>query len=150
MELSSSSIVGGQIQKPHACRGQGGTDQPLQLSIRSLPADTQFISIVADDPDAMKPAGKVWVHWNVFNVPAQGDMTIAAGQPPSGDVGQTTGGARGYEGPCPPDGVHTYRFAVFATREKLQVDTRTPLTIQAFEAKHGSQVLAKAQIEGRF
>jgi Raf kinase inhibitor-like YbhB/YbcL family protein len=150
MELSSASIVGGKIQKPHACRAQGGTDQPLQLSVRGLPADAKFISIVADDPDAMKPAGKVWVHWNVFNIPAQGDMDIAAGQSPAGDVGQTTGGARGYEGPCPPDGVHTYRFAVFATREKLKVDTRTPMTIEAFERQYGAQLVARAQTEGRF
>ena len=150
MELSSSSIVGGQIQQPHACRGKGGTDQPLQLTIRGLPADAKFIAIVSDDPDAVKPAGKVWVHWNVFNVPAHGDVTIAAGQKLSGDEGQTTGGRHGYEGMCPPDGVHTYRFAVFASGDKLQVDTRTPLTIDAFEAKYGSQVLAKAQVTGKF
>ncbi len=51
---------------------------------------------------------------------------------------------------CPPDGVHTYRFAVFASGDKLQVDTRTPLTIDAFEAKYASQVLAKAQVTGKF
>ncbi len=95
MELSSSSIVGGQIQQPHACRGKGGTDQPLQLTIRGLPAEAKFIAIVSDDPDAVKPAGKVWVHWNVFNVPAQGEVTIAAGEKLSGDEGQTTGGRRG-------------------------------------------------------
>jgi Raf kinase inhibitor-like YbhB/YbcL family protein len=150
MELSSSSIVGGQIQKPHACRAKGGMDQPVQLTIRDLPADAKFISIVADDPDAVRAAGKVWVHWNVFNLPAQGAVTIAAGQKLSGDIGQTSGGGRGYEGMCPPDGVHTYRFAVFASRDKLQVDTRTPLTIDAFEGKYGSQVLAKAQIAGKF
>jgi Raf kinase inhibitor-like YbhB/YbcL family protein len=150
MELTSSSIVGGQIQKPHACGAKGGKDQPLQLTIRGLPDDARFISIVGDDPDAVKPAGKVWVHWNVFNVPAQGDTTVAAGQQPSGDVGQTSGGGRGYEGMCPPDGVHTYRFAVFASRDQLQVDTRTPWTIDSFEAKYGLQVIAKAQITGRF
>jgi len=150
MELSSSSIVGGQIQKPHACRGKGGTDQSLQLTVRGLAAEVRFISIVGDDPDAVKPAGQVWVHWNVFNVPAQGAIDIAAGQPLPGDVGQTTGGARGYEGMCPPDGVHTYRFAVFASRDKLVVDTRTPWTIARFESQHGAQVVAKAQITGRF
>jgi Raf kinase inhibitor-like YbhB/YbcL family protein len=150
MELSSSSIVGGQIQKSHACRAKGGTDQTVQLTIRGVPADARFISIVADDPDAVKPAGKVWVHWNVFNVPAHGDVAIAAGQQLSGDVGQTSSGGRGYEGMCPPDGVHSYRFAVFASRDKLQVDTRTAWTIDAFEAKYGAQVLAKAQITGKF
>jgi Raf kinase inhibitor-like YbhB/YbcL family protein len=150
MKLSSSSIVGGQIQQPHACRAKGGTDQPLQLTISELPADANFISIVADDPDAMRPAGKVWVHWNVFNVPANGALTITAGEKLSGDEGQTSGGRRGYEGMCPPDGVHTYRFAVFASRDKLQADTPTPCTIDAFEAKYGSQVLAQAQITGKF
>lgn len=150
MELSSSSIVGGQIQKPHACRGKGGTDQPLQLTIGGLPPDANFISIVADDPDAVRPAGKVWVHWNMFNVPAHGDMTIAAGQQLSGDAGQTSGGGRGFEGMCPPDAVHTYRFAVFASRDKLQVDTGKPWTIDAFEARYGRQMLAKAQIVGKF
>jgi Raf kinase inhibitor-like YbhB/YbcL family protein len=150
MELSSSSIVGGQIQKPHACRGKGGTDQPLQLTVRGLPAEAKYISIVGDDPDAMKPAGKVWVHWNVFNIPAQGEIAIAAGQQLPGDTGQTSGGARGYEGMCPPDGVHTYRFAVFASRDKLHVDTRTPWTIDRFESAYGTQALAKVQITGRF
>jgi Raf kinase inhibitor-like YbhB/YbcL family protein len=150
MELSSSSIVGGQIQKPHACRGKGGMDQALQLTVRALPPEARFISIVSDDPDAVKPAGKVWVHWNVFNVPAQGEIAIAAGQQLPGDVGHTTGGAHGYEGMCPPDGVHTYRFAVFAARDKLDVDTRTPWTIDRFEARYGTQVLTKAQLTGTF
>jgi Raf kinase inhibitor-like YbhB/YbcL family protein len=150
MELSSSSIVGGQIAQAHACRGKGGKDQAPQLTVRGLPAEARYISIVADDPDAMKPAGKVWVHWNVFNVAAQGEASVAAGQKLAGDEGQTSGGRHGYEGMCPPDGVHTYRFAVFASREKLAVDPRTPWTIDAFEARYGAQVLAKAQISGRF
>jgi Raf kinase inhibitor-like YbhB/YbcL family protein len=150
MELSSSSIVAGQIQKPHACRGKGGTDQALQLTVRGLPPEAKFISIVSDDPDAVKPAGKVWVHWNVFNVPAQGEIAIAAGQQLSGDVGKTTGGGSGYEGMCPPDGVHTYRFAVFASQGKLGVDTHKPWTIDDFESRFGGQVLAKGQITGRF
>jgi Raf kinase inhibitor-like YbhB/YbcL family protein len=150
MKISSSSIVGGQIQQAHACRAKGGTDQPLQVTIHELPADAHFISIVADDPDAMKPAGKVWVHWNVFNIPASGELNIAAGQKLSGDEGQTSGGRRGYEGMCPPDGVHTYRFAVFASRDKLQADARTAWTIDAFEAKYGGNVLAKAQVTGKF
>jgi Raf kinase inhibitor-like YbhB/YbcL family protein len=150
MELSSSSIVGGQIQKAHACRAKGGTDQPPQLTIRDLPGDARFVSVVCDDPDAVRPAGKVWVHWNVFNIPAQGEVSIDAGQPPAGEVGQSTGGKHGYEGMCPPDGVHTYRFAAFASQGKLQVDTHRPLTIDEFEAKYGSQLLASARISGKF
>jgi len=36
------------------------------------------------------------------------------------------------------------------SRDKLQVDTRKPWTIDEFEAKYGSQVLAKARITGKF
>lgn len=151
MELSSSSIADGRIAKPHACRAKGGSDQPLQLSIRGIPGEARYVAIVADDPDAVRPAGKVWVHWNVFNVPAAGgSMDIAAGQQPTGDVGQTSGNARGYEGMCPPDGVHTYRFAVFALRDKVQADTSAACTIDDFEAKFGSQIVEKAVLTGQF
>lgn len=150
MQVASSAIVGGHIAQVHACRGKGGADQPPPLSIRGIPAGANYVSIVADDPDAVKPAGKVWVHWNVFNVPASGQRDLAAGEPLAGDVGRTSGGARGYEGMCPPDGVHTYRFAVFATREKLKVDASHPWTIDRFEAKFGAEVLAKALVTGKF
>lgn len=150
MELTSSSITGGRIHREHACRGKGGRDLPLQLSIRNLPPDAKYVSIVSDDPDAVKPAGKVWVHWNVFNVPASGSLDVAAGQQLAGDVGRTTGHANGYEGMCPPDGVHTYRFAVFASRDKLHADTRTPITIDEFERRFGAQVAARAMLTGKF
>jgi hypothetical protein len=151
MELSSSSIVDGRIAKEHACRAKGGSDQSPQLGIREIPHEGLYLAIVADDPDAVKPAGKVWVHWNVFNVPAAGrHMEIAAGQPLTGDVGRTSGGGRGYEGMCPPDGVHTYRFAVFAFQDKVKIDTNAEWTIDAFEAAYGPQVVAKALITGQF
>ena len=150
MQLSSSSIVQGRIAQPHACRGKGGSDQPLQLTIRGLPAEARCIAVVGDEPDAVKPAGKVWVHWNVFNVPAQGDLDIAAGQQLAGEAGTTSGGGRGYEGMCPPDGMHTYRFAVFAFAGPVQVDTRTAWTIDAFEKSYGAQAIGKAQITGTF
>lgn len=151
MELSSSSIAGGRIATPHACRGKGGSDQSLPLSIREIPGEGRYLAIVADDPDAVAPTGKVWVHWNVFNVPAAGrHMEIDAGQQPAGDVGHTSGGASGYEGMCPPDGVHTYRFAVFALQDQVKIDTKAAWTIDAFEVKFGSQVVAKAVITGRF
>ena len=150
MQVSSSSIVDGRIAKPQACRAKGGSDQPPQLSVRDIPAEARYVCIVGDDPDAVRPAGKVWVHWNVFNVPAADALDIAAGESLQGDVWSTTGNAKGYEGMCPPDGVHTYRFAVFACRDPLKVDPRTPLTIDAFEAKFGAQVLDRAMMSGQF
>jgi Raf kinase inhibitor-like YbhB/YbcL family protein len=151
MKVTSSSIVDGRIAKPCACRTQGGSDQTPQLTVDDIPSEAKYLCIVGDDPDAMKPAGKVWVHWNVFNVPVTGRFLADAGQKLTGDAGRTSGGASGgYEGPCPPDGMHTYRFAVFATRDKLPVDTQAEWTIDAFEAKFGPQVLDKAVLTGQF
>jgi len=152
MQVTSSSIANGRIATEHACRAKGGRDRTPHLDIRDIPSEGHYLAIIADDPDAMKPAGKVWVHWNVFNVPATGrHMEVAAGQPLAGEVGTTSGHARGgYEGPCPPDGVHTYRFAVFALPDKVKIDTHAEWTIDAFEAKYGSQVVARALLTGRF
>ena len=71
---------------------------------------------------------------------------VAHGEP----RGTTSGGARGYEGMCPPDGMHTYRFAVFAFASPVQVDTRTAWTIDAFEKSYRAQAIGKAQITGTF
>lgn len=150
MRASSSSIVNGRIEKEHASPSKGGSHKSLQLSVDDVPSEGRYLSIVGDDPDAMKPAGKVWVHWNVFNVPAAGKFALDAGQPPTGDVGVTSGGRRGYEGPSPPDGVHTYRFAVFATRDKVDIDTKVEWTIDAFEAKYGPMIVGKALVTGKF
>ena len=152
MQLSSTSIADGRIQPVHAARSKGGQDQPPALTVRGIPGEAKYLSIVGDDPDALKPAGRVWVHWNVFNVPLQGGETleIRAGQAPGGEVGTTSSGKHGYEGMAPPDGVHTYRFAVFASREPIKVDTGKSWTIDEFERSYGRQALAKAMTEGRF
>ncbi|EKD96657.1 MAG: hypothetical protein ACD_23C01351G0002 [uncultured bacterium] len=153
MQLSSSSIVEGKILKPHACAGHGGSDVSVQLSVKSLPDDAKYVSIVMDDPDAIPVAGKNWVHWNLFNTPVSGSLDVAAGVAPVGDAGRASGGSKAYEGMCPPNGTHSYRFAVFATKDKVDVGGffgPTAMTIEYFESKFGSSILGKAQISGKF
>ncbi|TFZ01318.1 YbhB/YbcL family Raf kinase inhibitor-like protein [Ramlibacter rhizophilus] len=151
MQLTSASIADGQIQQVHASRSKGGEDQPLSLTLHGVPAGARYLAIVADDPDAVKPTGKVWVHWNVFDVPRAGEVVdIRAGEALDGVTGRTTSGAQAYEGMAPPDGTHTYRFAVFASSDPLNVETGKAWTIDDFERAYGHRTLAKAQIEGRF
>jgi Raf kinase inhibitor-like YbhB/YbcL family protein len=150
MALRSSSIVDGKIAKVHACPDMGGKDRSVHLQIDGLPAGTRFVTIVVDDPDALQPAGKVWVHWNVFNIAVDGSsLTIPAGQPPKGDTGRSSGDMQGFEGMCPPNGTHTYRFAAFATAEKWTPPAKT-LTIEATEAALGPKALGKALLTGKF
>ena len=65
IEVNSSDVVDGKIVKDSACRKKGGKDQSPQISITNIPSGTKSISIIMDDPDAIKPAGKIWVHWNI-------------------------------------------------------------------------------------
>lgn len=153
LQLSSTSIVDGRIARQHACAMQGGQDQSLQLTVTQVPAEAHFLSIVVDDPDAVAVAGKIWVHWNLLNVTVTGDMAIATGAAPAGDVVRSTGGAKGYEGMCPPNGTHNYRIAAFATRDKLALGGffgPSAMTIEDFERKYGAQVLAKGMLQGQF
>jgi len=150
--VTSSSIVNGRIAQKHACSGQSGDDVSWQLSLSGLPEGAKFLAIVMDDPDAMAPAGKVWVHWNVVNIPAT-TLTFAAGEKPQGEQLRNSGGGSNYAGMCPPDGVHLYQMAVFALKDKIDTSGffgPSELTIDAFESEYGAKILAKSVITGKF
>ena len=63
-----------------------------------------------DDPDG--PRG-TWDHWMVWNIPPQ-TTEIAEGKELEGVAGKNSWGKTGYGGPCPPKGVHRYRFRLYA------------------------------------
>ena len=63
-----------------------------------------------DDPDAMEPAGKVWVHWVAWNI----DPTTDRIRKSVDDRGDDRFGEVGYGGPAPPDKRHTYVFKLYA------------------------------------
>lgn len=152
LTLQSEGIVQGKIAKAHACRNQGGQDQAPGLIISGVPAEAKFIAIVADDPDAVPVAGKTWVHWNWFNIPATPTINLAAGQNPAGDEGRTSRG-KGYEGMCPPNGVHTYRFAAFALSDKVDVSGffgPSAMTVESFENKYKGIIVGSGLITGQY
>ena len=91
------------------------------LSISEVPDDTISLALIMDDPDAVKPAGKIWVHWLMWNISA--DTTeIPEGRIPSGVMqGKTDFDEIGYGGPAPPDGQHTYLFKLYALTTSLNL-----------------------------
>jgi Raf kinase inhibitor-like YbhB/YbcL family protein len=151
MQLSSTSIVNGKILQPHACGRHGGKDVSVQLSVKNIPANAKYVAILMDDPDA---PGGVWVHWNLFNVAVKGStLDIPAGSPPAGDIGMTSDKTAGYDGMCPPNGTHNYRFAVFAMKEKIEVGGffgPSAMHIDYFGSKFSDSIITKAQITGKF
>jgi Raf kinase inhibitor-like YbhB/YbcL family protein len=154
MAISSSSFADGKISKVHACTKMGGKNQSPPVSISGLPSDATHIAIIMDDPDAKSVAGKTWVHWNVFNIKAEGDgYSIDAAKKPNGLIGKNSGGS-GYGGMCPPNGKHTYRLAAFALKDEVKVKASgwsgKAYTIEKFEKDFKGSILAKAMITGDF
>jgi hypothetical protein len=122
MNLQSSAIRQGQpIPVVHTCDGE---DLSPDLAWSESPATTRSFALVMDDPDA--PRG-VWVHWVLFNLPADA-IELAPGVPrlpelPSGArQGVNDSGDVGYTGPCPPPGrPHRYFFRLYALDSALNL-----------------------------
>ena len=154
MSVSSSSFDNGMIAKVHACNKMGGKNQSPPVSITGLPDGSSHIAIIMDDPDAKPVAGKTWVHWNVFNIKAEGNnYSIDAAKKPEGLIGKNSGGS-GYGGMCPPNGRHTYRLAAFALKGAVKAKASgwggKAYTIEKFEKDFKASILAKAVITGDF
>ena len=144
--LSAAFAMGGAIPDRYACRP---CSPPLSWS--EVPAGTQRLAILCDDPDA--PAGD-WVHWVVFNlapdVRALPENVARDARLPGGAVQGVNDYARnGYDGPCPPPGqTHRYFYTVFA------LDVRLALAAGArkkdlVEAMRG-HVLAQGALMGTY
>ncbi|PWB38689.1 MAG: YbhB/YbcL family Raf kinase inhibitor-like protein [Parcubacteria group bacterium] len=105
------------IPAKYTCDGQN-INPPL--SFAEIPEGTQSLVLIMDDPDAIKPAGKVWDHWLVWNI-MPGNLSIAEDTKPAGIVGMNSGGKQAYGGPCPPDGEHSYVFTLYALDNLLDL-----------------------------
>jgi Raf kinase inhibitor-like YbhB/YbcL family protein len=115
MQLTSAAFKEGETI-PSMYTGDGeDVSPPLQWN--DVPEGTCSFALIADDPDA--PRG-TWVHWVLFNVPADA-RSLPGRVPTERDVLQ---GARqgtndfrkiGYGGPAPPPGKpHRYFFKLYA------------------------------------
>jgi len=115
--LSSSAFIQSQaIPVKYTCDDQD-VSPPLQWS--EPPQGTQSFALICDDPDA--PVG-TWVHWVLFNIPAETRELPEQGLPPGGSVdGKNSWGRTGYGGPCPPGGTHRYFFKLYALDTTLDL-----------------------------
>jgi len=120
------------------------------LDIHDVPDEAETLALVVDDPDAVEPAGKVWDHGVVWNLPAATTSIPADFDPPSagGVEGRNDYGEVGYGGPNPPDREHTYRFVARALDTTLALDSGE--TKAALEAAVEGHVLAEARLTGTY
>jgi Raf kinase inhibitor-like YbhB/YbcL family protein len=107
---SAAFADGAPIPKQYTCQG-ASTSPPLQWS--GVPDGTAQLALAVVDPDA---PGGYFIHWTMWGI-APTAASIDAGAVPAGAIqGRNGAGRVGYTGPCPPSGMHHYRFELFALR----------------------------------
>jgi Raf kinase inhibitor-like YbhB/YbcL family protein len=127
----SISITSPEFKKgekiPPRFTGDGDNISP-RLEWSNIPENTKSLALIMDDPDA---PGGTFVHWVIFNMPADstGLPEAAACEPqlPDGSLqGRNSAGGTGYYGPYPPAGSrHRYYFSLYALDEKLDLKVRS-------------------------
>jgi Raf kinase inhibitor-like YbhB/YbcL family protein len=148
IKLTSSVFSEGQkIPRQFTCDGIN-VSPPLEWT--GVPKSAKTLAIVADDPDA--PAG-TWVHWVIYNVPAD-TMGMVENVPATEEV--AGGGVQGkndfekigYGGPCPPSGTHRYFFKIYALDSELPL--KAGATKSEVEKASEGHILARAQLMGTY
>jgi hypothetical protein len=149
ISISSDAFkAGSSIPVEHTCDGE---DRSPALSWDAAPAGTRSIALIVDDPDA---PGKTWVHWVIYNIPA--NTTGLPGAVPKNktlDDGSLQGkndfGRIGYNGPCPPPGKpHRYFFKVYALDTTLSL--KSGATKSQLETAMSGHILAQGEMIGKY
>lgn len=105
------------IPRRYTCDGQD-LSPPLVWS--GTPEQTRSLVLIVDDPDAPDPAAPklTWVHWLLYDLPADSHGLLEAISPADLPIGTRQGHTNwdrtGYGGPCPPVGRHRYFFKLYA------------------------------------
>jgi len=119
-----------------------------KLEFLDVPENTKSLVLIMDDPDAIKPAGKVWDHWVLFDI-SPTTKTIEENSVPENAIqGLNSWNKNEYGGPCPPDGEHRYFFKLYALDTTLDLDSSA--TKKDVEEAMSQHIIEKAELIGRF
>ncbi len=145
---SSAFANGTSIPVRHTCDGD---DVSPPLSWSGVPAGTQSLALIMDDPDA---PGGTFTHWVIYNI-SPAESGLAEGLPgvqvlPGGmHQGKNSFGTTGYSGPCPPAGLaHHYIYHLYA----LNRSPNLPATADraALEADMRGCIIAEGVLVGTY
>ena len=142
MTITSPAFAEGDpIPVKFSCDGENVSPE---LVWEGIPDGAASLVFILDDPDA---PGGVWVHWVLFDLPADstGLPEAATGV---GFDGLNSWGETGYDGPCPPGGTHRYFFKLYALDTTLDLPAGTPR--DALEAAMEGHILAQAELMGTY
>ena len=149
MTLTSPAFLHqGEIPVHYTCNGED-TAPPLAWS--GAPTGTRSFVVIVDDPDAPDPKHprQTWVHWVVYNLPADcAGLPEGGPLPPGTRLGLNDWRRADYGGPCPPVGRHRYVHKLYALDAVLP-DLKHP-TKGALEQAMKGHVLAQAELIGTY
>ena len=151
-ELTSPSFAdGAKIAERHTC---DGANQSPELQWSHAPEGARTFALIVDDPDAPDPRAPkmTWVHWVVYNLPANvhevPENAARKGLPAGARQGLNDWKRPDYGGPCPPIGTHRYFFKLYALDVELP-DLARPTKAQLLNAMQG-HVLEQAELMGTY
>jgi Raf kinase inhibitor-like YbhB/YbcL family protein len=148
---SSAFAAGAEIPRRHTCEGD---DVSPPLGWSDPPAGTRSFALIVDDPDAPDPKApqRTWVHWVVYDLPADAralpEGAGAGALPPGAQHGRNDWGRTDWGGPCPPIGRHRYVHELYALDTELG-DLGAP-TKAALERAMEGHVLGRAELIGTY
>lgn len=146
--LSSTPFAEGDpIPQKYSCDGED-ISPPMQWT--DPPEGTTSFALIVDDPDA--PVG-TWVHWVLYNLPAD-TRSLPEAFPPDANLpdgsknGENSWGRLGYGGPCPPGGTHRYFFKLYSLN--LMLDLAAGATKEQLLQAMEGHVLAESELMGTY
>jgi len=131
---------------PTAFTGDGANVSP-PLIIEDVPDKAKSLVLFLEDPDSEKVCGHSWIHWLLYNIPADKKVEINKNSY-LGLRGKNDYGKLPYGGPLPPraTGAHHYYFKVFAL--DCELDLGEGLNLDEIKKKMENRILDKAEFFG--
>ena len=149
IEVTSTGFQPGKtIPKQHT---GDGADKSPPLRWSEPPKETQSLALICDDPDAPRAT---WVHWVLFNLPAQTreleeSVPTTATLGTGAKQGKNDFGNIGYGGPAPPKGKpHRYFFKLYAL--DVVLDLQPGATKAQLDDAMKGHILAEGQLMGNY
>lgn len=142
MEIKTVFEHNGKIPSKYTCDGE---DAAPELIISNVPETAKELVLIVDDPDA--PMG-TWVHWLVYNIPADTKAIDSKNLPAGAKQGRNDFQKLNWGGPCPPSGIHRYFFKLYALNKQMGLSEG--LTKSQLETAIKDNVIEKTELIGLY
>jgi Raf kinase inhibitor-like YbhB/YbcL family protein len=141
---------------PRRFAKEGGDIAP-PVSWRPPPAGTKSLVLIVEDidiPSFLKFLFPTWIHWVVFDIPADSpglpeNIPVGAPIPGGGTQGWTSFRRLGWGGPAPVGGEHRYVFRLYALDCLLGIEAKRATKAALMSAMAG-RIIGHGELVGRY